>query len=283
MGDRTSRRLCAIGVMSVCGALGLGCSSDPATPTDAGVTTDRPAVTDTPPADVPATTGPSVRVMMPASGAMFPVGGATNITVAATNFTLEDFPRMGPGTVAGRGHFHIYLDNYDGNDYLFADYRTTVPIVIPPGTTAGAHNLRVSLRNHDHSPVTAGMPPTATDFVLPIMVTAQNGPSVTIMSPPDSAMVMAGGTLMFRIAVMNFGLQAPSAMNQDGRGHFAVYLDDASGSDRIATENVATMFPVTVPMGTSPGPHRIRVSLRQNDETPVAGFPEATLRVLVGN
>lgn len=280
MRHRLVGRLSALcmGVMGL--AMGTGCSSDPVpVVTDSGVT-DTGNTPDVPVADVPAT-GPTVRVTSPASGAMFPVGGATNITVAPSNFVFEPFPMM-PGNVAGHGHFHIYLDNFDANDYLFADYQTTVPIVIPPNTTAGAHTLRVSLRNHDHSPITAGTVPTTTDFVLPIMVVAQNGPSVTISAPADSATVAAGGTLNFTIAVANFGLTAPSDTNQDGRGHYSVYLDDASGTDRISTERVATTFTATIPAGTTAGPHRVRISLRQNDETPVAGFPEASLRILVG-
>jgi hypothetical protein len=226
--------------------------------------------------DAPA--GPRVRITSPASGATFPVGASTELQVVADNFRLEAFPPVGM-MAPGRGHYHVYLDDFDGNDYLFADYTAGSQIVIPPGTTAGMHRLRVSLRNHDHSAF--GTLASGADAVLPIMVVANNMPSVTIEGPPDNSNVRAGGTVMLQVSVMNFGLVPPGMPVMMGRGHFQTYLDNRSGSDQLSEPTNNTMFMATIPADTTLGPHRIRVSLRMSDRSAVPGNPEAAIRINV--
>lgn len=180
------------------------------------------------------------------------------------------------GTAAPtHGHYHIYLDGADGNDYLFADYRPTALVIIPPGTAPGMHSIRVSLRHHDHSAV--GTP--GADATLPIMVTAQTGPSIQITSPSDSTSVVAGGTVNLAITTTMITLVAPGMANNPVQGHYAVYLDSRSGSDTLTAENMAPMTMLTIPAGTTPGPHRIRVSLRNDDNSPQGA--EAGIRISV--
>ncbi|MBI5514899.1 MAG: hypothetical protein HY909_14080 [Deltaproteobacteria bacterium] len=265
----------ALGLVLAMGALGAGCGggggTDAGTPTDTGMTMG----------DVPA--GPRVRITSPASGAAFPVGAATELQVVAENFQLEAFPPVGM-MAPGRGHYHVYLDDFDGNDYLFADYTPGSQIVIPPGTTAGMHRLRVSLRQHDHNAIvpdrTAALASGA-DAVLPIMVVANNMPAVTINAPPDNTNVRAGGMVMLQVAVMNFGLVPPGMPAMMGRGHFQTYLDNNSGSNQLSEPTNNTMITATIPADTTLGPHRVRVSLRMSDRSAVPGNPEAVIRINV--
>lgn len=78
-------------------------------------------------------------------------GGTLAVTVFVGNFELMDFEDNEGGVVFGEGHYHIYIDDHTGEDFLARDFRSAVDVVIPANTTAGAHTLRVSLRNHDHS------------------------------------------------------------------------------------------------------------------------------------
>jgi hypothetical protein len=80
-------------------------------------------------------------------------GAVTVVTVTVTNFTLVD-PAAMPPNMAGEGHYHIYLDNETGGNYLNVGFDGTEDVTIPVGTTAGAHTLRVALHNNDHTAVT---------------------------------------------------------------------------------------------------------------------------------
>jgi hypothetical protein len=78
-------------------------------------------------------------------------GDTVTATVAVTHFVLE--APEGQPNQPGHGHYHIYLDQASGIDYLIANQTPTIPVQVPPGTTVGAHTLRVSLGNNDHSPL----------------------------------------------------------------------------------------------------------------------------------
>ncbi len=78
-------------------------------------------------------------------------GGTVNGTVTVENFILE--APMGQPNQEGHGHFHIYLDDAMGVNYLVAGETTSVPITIPGGTAPGAHTLRISLGQNSHAPV----------------------------------------------------------------------------------------------------------------------------------
>ncbi len=78
-------------------------------------------------------------------------GDTVTATVDVTHFVLE--APAGQPNQPGHGHYHIYLDQASGGDYLVANQTPSVPVQIPQGTTVGAHTLRVSLGNNDHSPL----------------------------------------------------------------------------------------------------------------------------------
>lgn len=87
--------------------------------------------------------------------------GMATVTITVTNFKL-----VPPGPNApGEGHYHIYLDNAVGGNYLATGQTPTKVIVIPAQTTPGMHSLRVNLTHNDHSPLS---PPVET--VVPFTV-----------------------------------------------------------------------------------------------------------------
>lgn len=76
-------------------------------------------------------------------------GGTVDATVTVTNFVLE--APQGQPNQAGHGHYHIYLDNASGGNYLVADQEPTTSFKIPVATSGGAHSIRVSLGANDHA------------------------------------------------------------------------------------------------------------------------------------
>lgn len=88
-------------------------------------------------------------------------------------------------------------------------------------------------------------------------------PSLRIVEPQDGA-VLPSGNLYVRVDVHGF-IMDPAAIGKSkvpGRGHWHVYLDGkwigASGADEYALTDV------------TPGPHHIRVSLANNDHSPLS-------------
>jgi hypothetical protein len=86
-------------------------------------------------------------------------GATVNGTIAVENFVLE--AAVGQPNQPGHGHYHIYLDQASGIDYLVSDEVPSVPISIPEGTALGMHTLRISLGENNHLPLN----PPVEDFV----------------------------------------------------------------------------------------------------------------------
>ncbi len=113
---------------------------------------DNPPAPDAPPGAADAGPDASAGATVSASAApdTLMADEVTMVTITVTNFTLE---APGGANADGHGHYHIYLDNETGANYLVADFVSPVAVTIPAGTAAGAHTLRVALHNNDHSPV----------------------------------------------------------------------------------------------------------------------------------
>ena len=71
-------------------------------------------------------------------------GESLDVTVAVTGFELVD-PASAPPNRDGEGHYHVYLDDATGPDYLVATSALTTSVTIPDTTTPGAHVLHVVL------------------------------------------------------------------------------------------------------------------------------------------
>lgn len=105
---------------------------------------------DAPPAGPDANTAPSVAATPDVTTVA--AGGDVVLTITATNFTLVDFSTA-PPNAPGEGHYHVYLDNETGANYLAADFMGTTTVTIPAATAAGAHTLKVQLFENDHMPL----------------------------------------------------------------------------------------------------------------------------------
>jgi hypothetical protein len=105
------------------------------------------------------------------------------------------------------------------------------------------------------------------------------GASVSMVVNPET--MAAGDTVEVAVTVENFVLEEPSGQpNEDGHGHFHIYLDDASGGNYLLagqTENVN----LTIPANTAPGAHTLKISLGENSHAPVSPAVEFVVDITV--
>jgi hypothetical protein len=85
-------------------------------------------------------------------GAPIPVKPGEKLTaqIAVTNFKLVDFS-MGATNVAGEGHYHAYLDDYDHR--VAMSYKAQVEIPLPSSLSPSAHELIFVLASNQHQPL----------------------------------------------------------------------------------------------------------------------------------
>ena len=108
---------------------------------------------------------------------------------------------------------------------------------------------------------------------------AQTVPSIRVVAPRNNATV-SGNQMVVEVRVENFTLN-PMAIGKPaspGEGHWYTYVDGKFAG--LSTDDV-----VSIPNDTYPtlaaGKHTIRVELRNNDHTPVAGAEGAEIRVTI--
>lgn len=84
------------------------------------------------------------------------------------------------------------------------------------------------------------------------------------------------------ISVTDFQLAAGSigAANQDGVGHYRIYLDAASG-DSFLAEGAEATAKVTIPDDINDGSHDLRVVLHNNDKSPLRPAAQASVLLIV--
>ncbi|MBK06567.1 MAG: hypothetical protein CL920_29465 [Deltaproteobacteria bacterium] len=201
-------------------------------------------------------------------------GGVLKITVKTENFSLVD-PKPGMTPKANEGHYHVYLDDNVGSNYLYAGSKDSTEITIPVSAAPGAHKLRVSLRNNDHTP----LDPVA-EATLDIEVEAPQGPAVSATVTPTSP--TQGQELEVKVSVVNFKLDKNKIgkTNEAGVGHYHIYLDDKTGNDYIhVAADATTKF--KLPGDISKGEHSLRISLRNNDHSALSPVAEAKVKINV--
>jgi len=219
--------------------------------------------------DADANLSPSVTAT--SNGSTVIAGEAITLSITATNFELVD-PATNTTNADGHGHYHVYLDNATGGDYLVADFAATAQVTIPAATSAGAHTLKVQLFNNDHSAIT----PEVSDTVA-ITVAVNTAASVTASADPTT---IVDGTTDLTVAVENFTLVDPGThtTNVPGEGHYHVYLDDATGGDYLTNDYQS---PVHLTVNTTAGPHTLRVELHNNDHSVLTPIVEDIVNVTV--
>ena len=68
--------------------------------------------------------------------------------------------------------------------------------------------------------------------------------------------------------------------NEDGVGHYRVYLDSAAGEDYLA-QGAENTTKVTIPETITDGSHDLRVVLHNNDHTPLDPAAEGSVLLIV--
>ena len=92
---------------------------------------------------------------------------------------------------------------------------------------------------------------------------------------PNDVITLTIDLTDFRLAPDGIG-----TANQDGVGHYRIYLDSASGDDYLAVGAEPTTK-VTVPGDISDGSHDLRVVLHNNDKSPVEPGVEGSVLLIV--
>lgn len=127
-----------------------------------------------------------VSIISPEAGATYGPGDTVELEIAVENFSLiepdsakrynahptgddplgiDDDHDHPAGTA---GHYHIYLDDADGDDPHVTAYSTKVSYVLPDDLSEGTHTIRVTLRNHDHTPLSDSCEGCTTDATVEI-------------------------------------------------------------------------------------------------------------------
>lgn len=108
-----------------------------------------------------------------------------------------------------------------------------------------------------------------------------DGARVSVKADKTHA-VQPNDEITLTITVTKFHL-APESMgsaNQQGVGHYRVYLDDASGENYLASGGEPTAK-VTIPADISDGSHDLRVVLHNNDKSPLEPVVEGSVLLIV--
>jgi len=177
-----------------------------------------------------------------------------------SNITI-DGAAIGQPSVAGRGHYHAWLDGI-----LLGP--SAASAVLLTELSAGPHLLVVELRNNDHSPLV----PRVVDWE-PFTVLA-GAPGISITSPAAATAIGLNFTVV-TVATQNFSIVDKGGLpNVAGEGHWHLVLDGA----------LYNMFygPSGVVLALAGGTHTIRAELAQNDHTPLASPAFDIVTVTVG-
>lgn len=197
-------------------------------------------------------------------------GGTIAVDVVIEGFELAD-PELSSVPVEGQGHYHVYLDDAAGLDWIWNGTTPRADVVIPLDTTPGAHVLRVQLAGNDHV-VLEDVPPVT----IPITVEAAALATVSVTS--DVTTVVDGGTVTLTIAVENFTLSpgGVGGANVAGSGHYHVAIVGTELYEVGATPTIPFVVDVA-----APGEHVIDVSLRNNDHGPLVPATSDTVTITV--
>jgi len=110
---------------------------------------------------------------------------------------------------------------------------------------------------------------------------ATGGAALSVKADKTHA-VQPQDEITLTISVTEFRLAADSigAANQDGVGHYRIYLDDASGDDYLVAR-AEPVTKVTIPADINDGSHDLRVVLHNNDKSPVQPAVEGSVLLIV--
>ncbi len=115
----------------------------------------------------------------------------------------------------------------------------------------------------------------------PPVAAAASGATLSVKADKTHA-VQPKDEITLTISVTGFRLVPNSigTANQDGVGHYRVYLDDASGDDYLAV-GAESIAKVTVPADINDGSHDLRVVLHNNDKSPLQPAVQGSVLLIV--
>ena len=197
-------------------------------------------------------------------------GESVELTIAVEGLELVD-PETATTAVDGQGHYHVYLDDAAGSDYLWMGITPTATVEIPVETTAGAHTLRVQAAGNDHV-----LLEDVAAVTIPITVEAAALPTLEVTSDVDT--VANGGTVTLTFVVTNFTLSPEhvGGVNVPGEGHYHVAIEGTTAYEVGATPTLPFVVETD-----APGAFTINVSLRNNDHGAYQPVVETSLPLTV--
>lgn len=172
-------------------------------------------------------TGPSVKVVSPASGQQI-TSKNIDVTVEVKNFTL-DCSKSGRPDEKGIGHIHAMIDGMSMAQLtnFYCDKTFTIP---GDGLAPGKHTLIIALATNTHAPLMETAQKVEIDYQPASAVPLPEGnytgqPSVGLVSPGDGATVPP----KFTVEVKPVNFKPTEALegkgNVPGYGHYHVFVD----------------------------------------------------------
>ncbi len=146
---------------------------------------------------------------------------------------------------------------------------------------AGAAVLALSACSAEDDANKAGQAEQTTQATKAAPAPSAPGASLSVKADKTHA-VQPNDEITLTISLTNFRLAPDSigAANQNGAGHYRIYLDDGSGDGYLAVGAEPTVK-VTIPDDISDGSHDLRVVLHNNDKSPVEPPVEGSVLLIV--
>jgi len=203
-----------------------------------------------------------------------PIDGATiGRDPFAVSVSIDNFQLIPIGEVSNaKGHYHIFIDSVYQDFYLepFAliDPTTTQPAALTPGP----HRLEAFLHRSNHTAV-EGAVGQSIDFIY------DPKPRLRILTPSlstPSASSVTVTTDPFEVSIEVDNLNLVDKAGEaavPGEGHVHVFLDNV-----YQDFETRPTFPLTV---ATPGAHVLKLTLHENDHSPIANAAPAFLNLTV--
>jgi hypothetical protein len=244
----------------------------PAAETSPGALTAAPVSSSTA-AVPPLASGPAtIRILSPRAGEAAS-GNRLEVRIEISGFQFK-FEQMYRAPEPGVGHWHFYVDGKLAG--MVASDVGSLPNDTMPEIAPGLHEIRVQLHNNDHTPVGPN-DRVMVNFPSAMRYQAAGGPpSVKMVGPRNNdtvgpRVVIQVQTAGIKLDSINVGKPAVP-----GAGHWLLFVDGKvaalSASDVVSIPN--DNFPKI-----AAGTHDLRVELRNNDGSPVAGASADEVKV----
>ncbi|HLW59525.1 MAG TPA: hypothetical protein VKV57_06305 [bacterium] len=213
---------------------------------------------------------PSITILSPKDRTTV-AGSQLVIQTTVKNFALDPVA-IGTAPKAGEGHWHLYVDGKLAG--LSADGVISIPNDAYPTLTAGSHVIKVDLHNNNHTSVEGAKGDQITVRVAKTLSAMAMGghPGVKFLWPTDGATVPAHTIVRVSVTGLKLDPVAVGTAPKAGEGHWHLYVDG-----KLAGLSASSVADATL----TPGSHVLKVSLHNNDHTPVAGASSSEITVHV--